>query len=47
MLSLLAALGLLKTASLLATEISTLQMYQLLFPYISWDEYHQTPIFLW
>ena len=46
MLSLLVALGLLKTASLLATEISTLQMYQLLF-HISWDEYHQTPIFLW
>ena len=27
-----------------AAEISTCQMYQLFFPYISWDKYRHTPI---
>ena len=31
-------------ASLLETKISTSQTYQLFFPYISWDQYHQKPI---
>ena len=32
--------------SFVAAEISTQKMYQLFFPYISWDKYHHTPILL-
>ena len=28
-------------------KISTCQMYQLVFPHISWDKYHHAPILLW
>ena len=37
----------LKMESLLVAKISTSQMCQLLFSYVSWDKYHQTPILLW
>ena len=32
-----------KTVNFVAVEILTSQMYQLFFPYISWDKYYQTP----
>ena len=37
----------LTTLSFVAAGISSSQMYQLFFPYNSWDKYNQRPIFLW
>ena len=34
----------LNTVYYVAAEILTYQMYQLFSPYISWNEYHHTPI---
>ena len=36
----------LKMVSFVAAEISIQKMYQLFFPYISWEKYHHTPILL-